>query len=62
MTDICKVVNGMEKMKEYKLFVVCRNIKCVGHQMELTDIMTRISKRRFFLCITKGCCRCQMFK
>lgn len=48
MTDICEVTNGMEKNKKDKLFVVSHNTKCVGHQMELTEVMTRISRRYFF--------------
>lgn len=60
MTDIFEVMSGVEKTKKDKLFVVSHNTKCIDHQIELTEVMTRISKRRYILCITKGCCRCQM--
>lgn len=49
MTGICEVMSSMGKIKEKdKLFVVSCNTKCMGHQMELTEVMTRISKRRYF--------------
>lgn len=49
VTDICKILSGVEKIKKGKVFVISHNTKCAGHQMELTMFMTRISKRYFFV-------------